>query len=97
MSVLLEAEVIEIRKIPRDIVEVSLVSKKVVRPVTPEETLIGEESYVPEHFIKMMRKAFEKFSEYTHPEIILRLSFDQYKELGKPVIGDKLRIKIEKI
>ena len=94
----LELEVVELRRISGNIIEVNLIVKEPVKPVSPEERLFIEGgNYLPEPFIKVVRKMFEKMSEISSPGIVLRLSLNQYEKLGKPVIGDKLKIRIERV
>ena len=95
MSIEFLAEIIELRRLRENIVEMSLRVEKPVKEIGSEEVVEEAEELIPRSIIRMMKKTFERMSEYSPPDLIMRLTMEQYSLLGKPVIGDKLKIKIE--
>ena len=95
MSIEFLAEIIELRRLRENIVEMSLRVEKPVKEIGSEEVVEEAEELIPRSIRRMMKKTFERMSEYSPPDLIMRLTMEQYSLLGRPVIGDKLKIKIE--
>ncbi|RLG41189.1 MAG: hypothetical protein DRN78_04550 [Thermoproteota archaeon] len=89
-------EVTEVRKTPSGII-VSLSRPKGVEEVPPPES---EEEAMMFQVVRAMEKYMKLpvtgISQMQVPTVTITLTVDEYEKLGRPTVGDMLRVKMSK-
>ena len=97
VSVEIYAEVVELRKLPKGLIEMALSIKRPVEGEEPTKELREIEDLLPRPVMEFVKRTMERVSEIRVPDIVIRLSPPDYERLGRPVIGDKIRLLMEKL